>query len=44
MGCERVANANGAVTPLPFVSESLVSKDRGPVFVCHSSTRTHMFR
>lgn len=33
MGCERVANANGVVMPLPFVSKSLVSEKRRP-FLC----------
>lgn len=32
MGYERVANANGAVRPLPFVSGSLVSEKRHPFF------------
>lgn len=32
MGYERVANANGAVRPLPFVSKSLVSENRRPSF------------
>lgn len=33
MRCERVANANGAVMPLPFISGSLVSEKRRP-FLC----------
>lgn len=33
MGYERVANANGAVRPLPFVSKSLVSEN-GRLFLC----------